>query len=132
MVCNWWHSVPQLFYRIGLLTVTGSTSTCADVWMLPKYFKLDTLTSAERLCLPQLPGTAKRLILCSDSSLLPTHHRCPQAFRVHTDCALHRFVYGDDEFIYSFVPIDVTVNATPSAALPLYPEVLGGLWSSIT
>ena len=39
MVCDWWHGVPQLFYKIGGFEKPTVTPVgCADVWLLQDYF----------------------------------------------------------------------------------------------
>lgn len=35
-VCDWWHGVPQLFYRISYYT-TPAPASCADVYLKPVY-----------------------------------------------------------------------------------------------
>lgn len=36
IVCDWWHGVPQLFFRISYYT-TPAPSSCADVYLVPEY-----------------------------------------------------------------------------------------------
>lgn len=36
LVCDWWHGVPQLFFRISYYNDPAPCS-CADVWLEPKY-----------------------------------------------------------------------------------------------
>ncbi|KAK3721049.1 hypothetical protein LTR37_003339 [Vermiconidia calcicola] len=36
LVCNWWHGVPQLFFRISNEEALAPCS-CADVWLCPEY-----------------------------------------------------------------------------------------------
>ncbi|USW56682.1 hypothetical protein Slin15195_G100010 [Septoria linicola] len=38
MVCDWWHGVPQLFFRISYYVKTAypAPSSCADVYLVPR------------------------------------------------------------------------------------------------
>jgi hypothetical protein len=38
-VCDWWHGVPQLFFRIKYYSKTAypAPRSCADVDLVPKY-----------------------------------------------------------------------------------------------
>lgn len=38
VVCNWWHSVPQLFFRISYYNDGAVVpDSCADVNLIPEY-----------------------------------------------------------------------------------------------
>jgi hypothetical protein len=36
LVCDWWHGVPQLFFRLGYYS-TPAPSSCADVYLKPVF-----------------------------------------------------------------------------------------------
>ena len=39
LVCDWWHGVPQLFFRISYYSSTAyeAPASCADVYLIPQY-----------------------------------------------------------------------------------------------
>lgn len=36
-MCEWWHEVPQLFFRNIYYNDTYRPCSCADVWLIPEY-----------------------------------------------------------------------------------------------